>query len=159
MFKRLIVPIFAIFLTACSQTLGVKSLPPQPTESRLFAVEQLEPKQEKSVLVVQFQPEMWRWVQTDPLGSPIARLQLSQAGWQNDGFVPPNPQAKWLFSALASAFNRQQPLFEVSRIEPLASGERYFQQHKWLWDIRQQHQQTWITLNDQSQWRITELQP
>ena len=62
-----------------------------------------------SLLTVQFQPKQWRWVQTDPLGSPFARLLLTKQGWKNDGFVMPNKQAQGLFLALATAFTEQQP--------------------------------------------------
>lgn len=141
---RFVLLIFSLFLTACSQSLKVKSLPPQPVESRLFAVEQLAPKQEKSLLAVQFLPDYWRWVQTDPLGSPIARLQLSQQGWQNDGFVMPNSQAQRLFSAIAAYLNPNHPLFE-------------FREGNKMWHIVPHLDGATITLSDHSQWFISEL--
>ncbi|MDO4698463.1 MAG: hypothetical protein Q4A60_07305 [Pasteurellaceae bacterium] len=141
---RFVLLIFSLLLTACSQSLKVKSLPPQPVESRLFAVEQLAPKNEKSLLAVQFLPDYWRWVQTDPLGSPIARLQLSQNGWQNDGFVMPNSQAQRLFSAIATYLNPNNPPFELS------------EDHK-MWHIVPRSNGTTITLSDHSQWSISEI--
>ncbi|NBI42668.1 hypothetical protein GVX76_04055 [[Haemophilus] felis] len=130
-------------LVSCSN-LRVKRLPPQPVESRLFAVEQLTPKNEKSLLAVQFLPDYWRWVQTDPLGSPIARLQLSQNGWQNDGFVMPNSQAQRLFSAIATYLNPNNPPFELSESNK-------------IWQITPQLNGATITLNDQSRWSISEI--
>lgn len=141
---RLVLLIFSLFLTACSQSLKVKSLPPQPVESRLFAVEQLAPKNEKSLLAVQFLPDYWRWVQTDPLGSPIARLQLSQNGWQNDGFVMPNSQAQRLFSAIATYLNPNNPPFELNESNK-------------MWQITPQLNGVTITLDDHSQWSVSEI--
>ena len=99
------------FLTACSTLPNIEALPEVKEDSRTFKVEQLAEQQVKqtSLLTVQFQPEQWRWVQTDPLGSPIARLLLTKQGWKNDGFVMPNKQAQGLFLALATAFTEQQP--------------------------------------------------
>ena len=60
-------------LTACSTLPNIEALPEVKTDSRTFKVEQLAEQQVKqtSLLTVQFQPKQWRWVQTDPLGSPL----------------------------------------------------------------------------------------
>ncbi|QIM62059.1 hypothetical protein A1D29_01325 [Pasteurellaceae bacterium Orientalotternb1] len=158
-YKRVLLSFFLLLLAGCSSSLQVVQLPPQPTESRLFAVEQLQPQQEKSLLAVQFSPNNWRWVQTDPLGAPLARVQLTQSGWQNDGFVMPNAQAIQLFAALATALNPSQPPFAFSRIENGLQGKIYFDSNRKLWEISQQSQQINIRLGDQSQWRLTELEP
>ncbi|MGX2947534.1 hypothetical protein [Frederiksenia canicola] len=158
-YKRVFLSLFLLLLTGCSSSLQVLQLPLQSTESRLFAVEQLQPHQEKSLLAVQFSPNNWRWVQTDPLGAPLARMQLTYEGWQNDGFVMPNAQATQLFAAIATALNPTQPLFAFSRIENGLQGKTYFNRNRKLWEISQQYQQINIRLGDQSQWRLTELEP
>ncbi len=43
----------------------------------------------------------WRWLWLDSFGMPVARMNLVNGQWQNDGFAPPNAQAQALFSALA----------------------------------------------------------
>lgn len=144
-------------LTACS-SISVQQLPKQDVEQRLFKVEQIQPKQETSLLAVQFSTEQWRWVQTDPLGAPIARLLLTKQGWQNDGFVMPNRQAQQLYSALATALNPNQPLFQFSDIQQTTSGQIYSINYQKVWRISQQQNQFQITLADGSQWQIEPLE-
>lgn len=144
-------------LTACS-SISVQQLPKQDVEQRLFKVEQIQPKQETSLLAVQFSTEQWRWVQTDPLGAPIARLLLTKQGWQNDGFVMPNRQAQQLYSALATALNPTQPLFQFSDIQQTTSGQIYSINYQEMWRISQQRNQFQITLADGSQWQIEPLE-
>ena len=89
-----------LVLTACTSLPTVKQLPPQQQNIRVFKVEQLNAQhqlQQASLLTLQTEPQQWRWVQTDPLGAPLARVILTTQGWQNDGFVMPNQQAKLLF--------------------------------------------------------------
>lgn len=144
-------------LTACS-SISVQQLPKQDVQQRLFKVEQIQPKQETSLLAVQFSTEQWRWVQTDPLGAPIARLLLTKQGWQNDGFVMPNRQAQQLYSALATALNPTQPLFQFSDIQQTTSGQIYSINYQEMWRISQQRNQFQITLADGSQWQIEPLE-
>lgn len=144
-------------LTACS-SISVQQLPKQDVQQRLFKVEQIQPKQETSLLAVQFSTEQWRWIQTDPLGAPIARLLLTKQGWQNDGFVMPNRQAQQLYSALATALNPTQPLFQFSDIQQTTSGQIYSINYQEMWRISQQRNQFQITLADGSQWQIEPLE-
>lgn len=102
------VVIFTLFLAACSGLPPVRQLPEQSETLRLFKVENAT---QVSLLSIQFEPQQWRWVQSDPLGAPIARALLSQYGWENDGFIMPNRNAKRLFTALAVALNPQNPPF------------------------------------------------
>ncbi len=55
------------------------------------------------LLVVQAEGADLRWSLFDPLGVPLARQRLSRGVWQNDGLLPPNPQARELFAALLFA--------------------------------------------------------
>ncbi|AUI66530.1 hypothetical protein [Glaesserella sp. 15-184] len=145
-------------LGACSSAPSVQQLPIQSTENLLFKVEQQSPKSEASLLAIQFTPHQWRWVQTDPLGAPIARLILEKNGWKNDGFVMPNQQAQHLYSALATALNPTQPLFDFSGIEQTTSGQIYQINGKEVWRILQQKNQFQITLADGSRWHIELLE-
>ncbi|HBO37529.1 MAG TPA: hypothetical protein DD638_02580 [Pasteurellaceae bacterium] len=150
----------SLYLTACSSLLEVTKLPEQKDASRLFKVEQLNERkeiQQTTLLTVQFEPKQWRWVQTDPLGAPVARMILAGQGWQNDGFVMPNNQAKQLFSALATALNPTEPPFKFSQVENTLEGRAYKLKSKTLWKIQQQHGQYHIALADKSLWRIEEL--
>ncbi|BFU60940.1 MULTISPECIES: hypothetical protein [Rodentibacter] len=156
--KKALIILIMFAVAACS-SLIIKSLPAQSVESRLFKVEQLDEQnrvQQASLLSVQFNETQWRWVQTDPLGAPLARLILSEQGWQNDGFVMPNNQAKQLFSALATAFS-STPLFEFSAIEQTASGQVYQINHKFVWKIHHKQPIIDINLADGSRWKIEEL--
>lgn len=96
-------------------------------------------------------------MQTDPLGAPLARVILTKQGWQNDGFVMPNQQARQLFSALSTALNPQQPLFDFSAVQPISNGADYFVKQKKVWQIRQLPSMIEIDLSDHSHWRIEEL--
>lgn len=147
-------------LAACQSLPEVQHLPTQKQSLRLFKVEQLNQDgslQQASLLSLQAEPTQWRWVQTDPLGAPLARVLLTQTGWQNDGFVMPNQQAKQLFSALATALNPAQPLFQFSQIQQQNGEQIYYEQQRELWRIRSEQSQFNIRLADQSQWRITEF--
>ncbi|WP_293730521.1 hypothetical protein [uncultured Actinobacillus sp.] len=131
--------IFAFFLTACTTLPKVEQLPEQAQTNRLFKVEQAG---QASLLSIQFEKEQWRWVQTDPLGAPIARVVLSKKGWANDGFVMPNGQARQLFTALAVALNPKNPPFKLTDD----------------WKISQNPPHFTITLPDKTQWQIDELE-
>ena len=116
--------LFFAMLTACSTLPTVKQLPAHQG-IRIFKVEQVTAEnqlQQASLLTLQMDAQQWRWVQTDPLGAPLARVILTKQGWQNDGFVMPNQQARQLFSALSTALNPQQPLFDFSAVQPISNG-------------------------------------
>ncbi len=80
---------------------------------------------EDTLLIVQ--PEAGgatRWIQTNALGAPLARLQLSDGAWRTDGFLPPNPAAQQLFEAIiASQIPRQQWASAYPDID-IASAQR-----------------------------------
>jgi len=130
--------IFTLFLTACTSLPSVKTLPAQTKNIRLFKVES---RGQANLLSVQFEANQWRWVQTDPLGSPKARVVLNQNGWKNDGFIMPNQQAKQLFTAIAVALNPGNPPFELNKD----------------WRIQRQGTNFTITLPDDSEWKVDEL--
>lgn len=161
MFKAFFCIVVTGWLVACSSLVPVRGLPQQQNvDSRLFKIERFDEHKrlyQSSLLAIQFELQQWRWIQTDPLGAPIARLILTKSGWKNDGFVMPNNQAKQLFSALATALNQNHPLFEFSAIDTVDNAKVYRINNKVVWKITQDPPHYLITLSDQSYWRIEEL--
>ncbi|UVE18275.1 hypothetical protein NVV93_02420 [Pseudomonas sp. LS44] len=72
------------------------------------------------LLVIQTEDRGLRWSLFDPLGVPLARQQLLDAEWHNDGLLPPNPQARELFAALLFALT---PSAQLARVYPSASWQ------------------------------------
>lgn len=158
MHKYLFLVISIILLTACNNSqLKIQELPIQLEDSRLFALTQHSPKTEQSLLIIQFSPIMWRWIQTDPLGSPLARLQLTHSGWKNDGFVMPNSQAEQLFSAITTYLSPNNPPFVFNKIQLTTIGKDYFVNNKKVWQITPQKIGVTITLADKSIWYLEEI--
>lgn len=138
---KLLIFIIAFWLNACTSLPKVQQLPVQAQPLRTFKVEH---NQQASLLTVQFEKTQWRWIQTDPLGSPQARVLLTKNGWSNDGFVIPNRQAQLLFMALANIMNQAQPPFQLDerwKIEKFNENQSYFL----------------ITLPDETEWKVKEL--
>ncbi|WP_239366149.1 hypothetical protein [Snodgrassella communis] len=52
------------------------------------------------LLIEPLTEQQWRFVQVDSLGAPVSRQILQRGRWHNDGFLPPNPQARQLFTAV-----------------------------------------------------------
>ncbi|MDP8169903.1 hypothetical protein QJU96_01180 [Pasteurella skyensis] len=160
MFKKYYFIIFILLITACSSTFKVVVLPKQLQDNRLFKIEQQDNKNnviQGSLLSIQFENEQWRWVQVDPLGSPIARVLLSKKGWKNDGFVMPNAQAQQLFYAIATGINPKQPLLDFSEIQTIPNGHIYWIKSKKVWKILQKKHILYITLADGSHWKVEEI--
>lgn len=62
------------------------------------------------LLVLQAEGPSLRWSLLDPLGVPLARQLLTEGEWQNDGLLPPNPEARELFAALLFALSADAAL-------------------------------------------------
>ncbi len=160
MLKKYCFILFILFITACSSSFKVMQLPKQEQDDRLFKVEQQDSKNniiQSSLLSIQFENEQWRWVQVDPLGSPIARVILSKQGWKNDGFVMPNNQAQQLFYAIATGINPSQPLLDFSKIQSTSSGQIYWIKSKKVWIISRKKHILYIKLADDSHWKVEEI--
>lgn len=149
----------SLWLVACSNFPAVQQIPPtQISANYLFKVEELEPKQQASLLILQIEPQQWRWILNDPLGAPISRMILTAQGWEREGFVPPNEQAKYLFAAIASYLEPQAQLFAVSSSEQ--NGQvNYYDKNKLVWSLIPNSQGVKIKLYDNSQWFVTKLTP
>ncbi|WXL25297.1 DUF3261 domain-containing protein [Ectopseudomonas mendocina] len=59
--------------------------------------------QQDWLLVLQDENGSLRASLFDPIGVPLARQQLRDGSWHNDGLLPPNYEARELFSALLFA--------------------------------------------------------
>jgi len=67
----------------------------------------LKGTKEKSVVwlvVMQQQGDSLRWLRFNLLGAPDSRQILQNGKWRNDGFIPPNKEARELFAALLFAW-------------------------------------------------------
>lgn len=146
-------------MTACQSVPSPTNLPQPKQASKLFKIEQRNNNDivQQSMLVLQYQPTYWRWVQTDPLGAPLARVLLTANGWQNDGFIMPNTQARWLFAAIATALYPNAPIFAFSQIKQQGDTQHYFIDHKYAWTLNTKQNHWDITLADNSHWHVTLL--
>lgn len=130
---------------------------------------------EDSLLVIQPEAQnATRWIQTNPLGAPLARLSLHDGRWSTDGFLPPNPRARQLFEAIIAAQTprTQWPAaYPDTVVTTSTEGGRatyiFSRQGRLLWSIRlpattavpgtSQPPSTHIVLPDHSQWQLTPL--
>ena len=103
-----------ILLSGCAQQYLNTHLPIVKMPTKAFQVNNLTKKQQ-SLLMIQFQPNHWRFIQTNALGAPIARMVLTNKGWRNDGFIMPNSQSKLLFTALINDLYPQENFFNIQQ--------------------------------------------
>lgn len=152
--------ILSFFLTACSAYPEVKQLPIQTVTHRLFKIEQFDEQrklQQNSLLSLQTAQNSWRWVQTDPLGAPLARVILTPQGWENDGFVMPNRQAQWLYTAISTELSPKQTIFAVKIASIEGKTTCYQTGNKLSWCRTLTPTGFDIKLADNSLWHIEEL--
>lgn len=80
-----------------------------------------------------------RWLMLDALGAPLARQTVGpDSGWRNDGFLPPNPQARRLFAALAAVLAPEGQLAMVypgMQVGSAAHGRAYRLAGRLLWQV------------------------
>jgi hypothetical protein len=86
---------------------GQPPLPAAPPDlqlpMQLHIVRHQADQRQDWLLVIQREETGLRWSMMDPLGIPLARQRLVHGDWQADGLLPPNPEARELFSALIFA--------------------------------------------------------
>lgn len=100
-----------------------------------------------------------RFVQTDALGAPVSRQILSAAGrWANDGFLPPNPQARRLFAAVAQQHGFAAYVGISS--DDAGSGGRHtvWRQKQKLWTVQQEKGRHVYIFPDQTQWQVSPIE-
>lgn len=115
-----------LILSGCTNQALDRNLPLVKDKIKAFQVNNLT-KEQQSLLMIQFKPEQWRFIQTNALGAPIARMVLTSQGWRNDGFVMPNKQAKLLFTALINTLYPQEHFFNIQQKD----GFFYWKNHSW----------------------------
>ncbi len=119
-------------LTACSsyriQHNTPILLPEQPVWLQLEQLDVSGNVLQTSLLSVQGDNQgATRWVQTDMLGAPQARLVWQNGKWRNDGFMPPNRAAQKLYEQLFDSVGKhntqtiRMPNGQIWRISPIES--------------------------------------
>ena len=141
---RYIALIFScLFLSACHSLPPVGQLP-ELKQVTMFQVTEREDEQSalQSLLIIEPQSaDTWRWIQLDALGAPISRQVVQEGKWRNDGFLPPNAQARALFIAVYVYLSKELgetediPLETMSALQVEDSAEGVllsFQNKQWL---------------------------
>ncbi|AUX62092.1 hypothetical protein JF634_01355 [Simonsiella muelleri] len=96
---------FILCLNACVSAYSPQDLPMLSSEQiLLFQLDKLDEQGnvlQTSLLSIQGEADgATRWTQTDAFGAPQARFVAKSNGWQRDGFVMPNAEAKRLFTEM-----------------------------------------------------------
>ncbi|PTQ68660.1 uncharacterized protein DUF3261 [Pseudomonas sp. GV071] len=137
--SRLLPFLLLLLLSACAQQAPLPEQPPRlDLPLQLHVQRELAGQTQDWLLVVQQEGPALRWSLMDPLGIPLARQLLSANQWQNDGLLPPNPEARELFAALLFALT---PVEQVSARYPGA-------------DWQQHGQQRWLRDSDETRWQV-----
>lgn len=172
-----------VLLAGCAATSTLPQQYNQPSRVQSYKLSLITaPGQtEDSLLIVQ--PEAGgasRWIQTNALGAPLARLSLRDGQWTTDGFAPPNPRARQLFEAIIAAqmprahWPAAYPDIDIDKTvnnnDPVYTFSR---QGRTLWSLQLPSTAntrdtsatktpagasiTGVTLPDHSQWNLTPL--
>ena len=142
---RLLLALFVtLLLSACAQHAPLPATPPTLALPLQLHVQREQAGQTQDwLLVVQQEGPALRWSLLDPLGIPQARQLLTGNQWQNDGLLPPNPEARELFAALLFALT---PAEQVSAHYPGADWQQHDQQRR-------------LMENGSARWQVTYQQP
>jgi hypothetical protein len=141
---RLLPFFLLLLLSACARQAPLPDTPPRLDLPLQLHVQREQAGQTQDwFLVVQQEGPALRWSLMDPMGIPVARQLLTANQWQNDGLLPPNPEARELFAAL---------LFALTPAEQLPA---YYQEFDW-----QQHdQQRRLNEKGSARWQVSYEQP
>lgn len=165
--NKLLPLILALILAACA----TKGIPPPhhlpavtQTETRWFKLSELsgqgEPLQTTLLAVQPEQDNSWRWLQTDALGAPKARLRLDKNGWQNDGFIMPNPSAQQLFAAmLPLLLGDAANIYPDLNIEQPGSDTVYRRGGQTVWTQRRLGSQYLLIFPNRRVWQVESIAP
>ncbi|WP_271198358.1 DUF3261 domain-containing protein [Pseudomonas turukhanskensis] len=142
--KRLLPLLLLLLLSACARQAPLPDTPPRLDLPLQLHVQREQAGQTQDwLLVVQQEGPALRWSLMDPMGIPVARQLLSGKQWQNDGLLPPNPEARELFAAL---------LFALTPAEQLPA-------HYKGADWQQNDQQRRLNENGSARWHVTYQHP
>lgn len=142
---RRLLPLFLLLvLSACAQHTPLPETPPTLQLPLQLHVQREQAGQTQDwLLVIQQEGAALRWSLMDPMGIPVARQLLTAQQWQNDGLLPPNPEARELFAALLFALT---PAEQVPAHYPGA-------------DWQQHGAQRWLRDGDETRWQVIYQQP
>lgn len=106
MLKNFVIWLMMLFcLSACQSLPVIDSL---PVLKQTLTLQVTDKYGSNSLLLIEpLSEQQWRFVQVDGLGAPISRQILQQGKWHNDGFLPPNPKARQLFTAVYAYLGHQ----------------------------------------------------
>lgn len=106
MLKNFVIWLMMLFcLSACQSLPVIDSL---PVLKQTLTLQVTDKDGSNSLLLIEpLSEQQWRFVQVDGLGAPISRQILQQGKWHNDGFLPPNPKARQLFTAVYAYLGHQ----------------------------------------------------
>ncbi|MDO1509365.1 MULTISPECIES: hypothetical protein [unclassified Neisseria] len=163
---KIFVPLFTAFLlVACStsSSLPVPQVLPafQAEDTRWFKLEQTVADGtviQTSLLAVQPEKDMLRFVQTDALGAPVSRQTVSKRGWSNDGFVAPNSRSRRLFAAMLPLLDGNDKIYPQQQTKKQDGATVYFDRNQELWRSEVSDGLIKITFPDRTGWRITPLE-
>lgn len=129
--KRVFAPLLlALLLSACAHQAPLPAQPPRLDLPLQLHVQREQAGQTQDwFLVLQQEGPALRWSLIDPMGIPVARQLLTGNQWQNDGLLPPNPEARELFAALLFALT---PAEQLSARYPDADWQQHPQQRRLL---------------------------
>ena len=117
--------LLSLLLTACTAPLPLATpLAAVPAELhyRAHAADEGD-----SHIIGHYHAGQWRWIQTSPLGAPLARQTYDGAAWHNDGFLPPNRRARTLFTALMLLHDPAAYPQVRKQVDDV-----YYRNHRWL---------------------------
>lgn len=168
--KKALLICTALLMAACS---SMQSWPVpadlavvQPAGStRWFQVEKLAQTGgnggEASLLAVESSAERLRFVQTNPLGAPVARQQLSADGWADDGFVAPNAESRRLFAALLPllASDRAWQVYpDFQQSESADHATVFSWKGREMWRVQRSEGSYLLYFPDGSRWLVKEIE-
>jgi len=122
--RRVIPPLLlSLLLAACAIQPQVLHPLPQLTLPQTLHIKRDDGQD--WLLVIQAEDSHLRFSLFDPLGVPLARQQLINRKWRNDGLLPPNREARELFGALLHVlWQSQAGVIPALTLHP-ANGRSY----------------------------------
>lgn len=158
--KILLLLSIALLISACQSLPHPQNIPHITTE-QWYQIGQYTngTLQQSSLLAIENVSGGLRFVQTDALGAPIARQLLTTNGWQNDGFVMPNTDARQLYTALLPILSSNiPPIYPQLQRYTTAESTVFLDGKRELWRTSQQNQQYHIAFPNQTDWVIQPIQ-
>lgn len=108
------------------------------------------------LLAVQQEEEGIRFVLTDSLGAPVSRQVLNAGGWQNDGFVMPDREARRLFAALLPvlAAGGSMPVYPDAETRFENGATVFLRRQREMWRTESKEGGLRIVFPDGTRWQL-----